>query len=79
MKPRPGEISWPSATPCLRVPSTVRGSSNMVLLMMAAPALEPAMTPPLRYMSHRASSTSELLPSGRRSERVMRDWSPPAK
>ena len=50
MKPSPGAISWPSATPCLRVASTVFGSSNMVLLMMAAPALEPAITPPPRYI-----------------------------
>ena len=39
----------------------------MVLLMMAAPALVPAITPPRRYIAHSASSTAVLLPSGRRS------------
>ena len=51
----------------------------MVLLMMAAPALVPAMTPPRRYSAHSASSTAVLLPSARRRVPVMRAWSPPAK
>jgi len=44
-----------------------------------AAADDPAIMPPRRYMSHRASSMRVLLPSPRRSARVMRPWSPPAK
>ena len=73
MKPRPGATSLPSTTPFFSTGITSSGGSlNMVLLMMAAPALVPAMTPPRRYSAHSASSTAVLLPSARRSAPVMR-------
>ena len=78
-KPSPRSISRPIRAPNFNTANMSGASRIMVVLMIAAPALVPATTPPLLNTSWIASSIGVGLPSASISAAVMRSCAPPEK